>query len=153
MVNSLLKRDCNSWEALAENVNSSSSSSPFYMPLRAGRINQNTPNFSSCCLSLIQDPTPLPSQVHTLPSFPKSHLCQHEDRHRLHLAARGQGLHKLQHEHICSTPHSTEGWLGKGRAMHKGNCVLSSRLKIPSGSVFVHFKGTKNNTFLLACML
>lgn len=132
MVNSLLKRDCNLWEVLAENVNSSSSS-PFYMPLRAGRINQNTPNFSSCCLSLIQDHTPLPSQVHALPSFPKIHLCQYEDRHRLHI---------LQHEQYSSWHRRVAG-KGESSAMYKGNCVLSSRLKIPSGSVFVRFKGTK----------
>lgn len=55
-----------------------------YASKKHGRINQNTPNSSSCCLSLIQDHTPLPSQVHALPSFPKTHFCQYKDRHRLH---------------------------------------------------------------------
>lgn len=54
----------------------------------------------------------------------------------------GNRLHKL-HSRSAATPHSTKECLGKGKGRHKGNSVLFSRLKILSGSVFVHFKGKK----------
>lgn len=114
---------------------------PFYMPLRAPSNSQKTPKTFSCCLSLIQDHIlfPLP---HVLPAFPKIHLCQEEDRHGLHFWQQGEQAAQTTLQ-ICSNPHSTKECLGKGRGQHKGNSMLSSRFKILSGSVFVHFKGKK----------
>lgn len=84
MVNSLLKKGLQLVGSFGRECKFLLLLSLLYASKKHGRINQNTPNSSSCCLSLIQDHTPLPSQVHALPSFPKTHFCQYKDRHRLH---------------------------------------------------------------------